>query len=158
MELRSEDLLQIRQEYEKQIVLPTADKIPVKQFFLCPVGLVGAGKSTVVKALSEMLSLVRISSDEVRKFLKEEPHRYEQLMEIIRPLAKKLAEQGYSLTFEIWGQSPYEIWGQSPYLSVLRPSRAGEMGTVTIFICSSTLSGDHYFSVLNEACAYRPLY
>ena len=100
MELKAEDLLRIRQEYQKRIVLPHIDKFPVKQFFLCPVGLVGAGKSTVVKPLSEMLSLVRISSDEIREILKERNVGYEQLMEIVQPLAEEMALQGFSIAFD----------------------------------------------------------
>ncbi|MDE1944098.1 MAG: hypothetical protein KGH97_01205 [Patescibacteria group bacterium] len=47
-----------------------ANRLP-RQVFLAPVGRVGAGKTTVVKPLAERLGLVRISSDEIRKLLKE---------------------------------------------------------------------------------------
>ena len=90
----------IRKKYQKQLMLPPIDKVPVKQFFLCPVGLVGSGKSTVMKPLSEMLSLVRVSSDEIRKILKEWRADYEQLMEIVQPLAEELALQGFSIAFD----------------------------------------------------------
>ena len=100
MKLSGEDFLLIRKKYQKQLMLPPIDKVPVKQFFLCPVGLVGAGKSTVMKPLSEMLSLVRVSSDEIRKILKEWRADYEQLMEIVQPLAEELALQGFSIAFD----------------------------------------------------------
>lgn len=100
MAFDSENLLKIRRQYEKQLFVPPRDRIPTTQFFLCPVGLVGAGKTTVVRPLSEKLGLVRISSDEVRKLLKDGHGQYDQLMEIVRPLAEELAEQGYSLAFD----------------------------------------------------------
>ena len=100
MKLDTKDILLIQQEYKKQLVLPPASKVPVKQFFLCPVGLIGAGKSTVMKPLSEMLSFVRISSDDIRKLLKERGTGYERLMEIVRPLAEELVARGFSIGFD----------------------------------------------------------
>lgn len=100
MEMSSEELLAIRQEYRNGLTLPSPDKLPVKQFFLCPVGQPGAGKTTVVKPLSKMLSLVRISNDEVRKILKDHGYGYGQLKEVALPLAEDLARQGYSLAFD----------------------------------------------------------
>jgi predicted kinase len=100
MELNKETLSLIRQEYQTQLVLPPIDMVPAKQFFLCPVGLVGAGKSTVMGPLSEKLSLVRISSDDVRKILKEWDMGYEQLMEIVQPFAEELAARGFSIGFD----------------------------------------------------------
>lgn len=100
MKLNKEDLLRVRQEYQKRLVLPPNDKVPAKQFFFCPVGLVGAGKTTVVKPLSEILSLVRISSDEIRKILKEREVGYGQLMEIVQPLAEELVLRGFSIAFD----------------------------------------------------------
>ncbi len=100
MELNEEILLRIRREYQKQLVLPPIGKVHATRFFVCSVGLVGAGKSTVMKPLSEMLSLVRISSDEIRKILKERGAGYEQLMEIVQPLAEELAMQGFNIAFD----------------------------------------------------------
>src|SRR3989344_7504565 len=100
MKLSGEDFLLIRKKYQKQLMLPPIDKVPVKQFFLCPVGLVGSGKSTVMKPLSEMLSLVRVSSDEIRKILKEWRVDYGELLEIVQPLAEELALQGFSIAFD----------------------------------------------------------
>lgn len=100
MELNAEDLLLVRQKYQKQLVLPPIDRVPAKQFLLCPVGLVGAGKTTVIRPLSEMLSLVRISSDEIREILKQRNASYGQLMEIVEPLAEELALQGFNIAFD----------------------------------------------------------
>jgi predicted kinase len=100
MNLTLDDIPSIRQEYKNTLILPPKNKISSSQFFLCPVGLVGAGKSTVIKPLSEKLSLVRISSDEVREILKRRNVGYEQLMEIVQPLTGELATQGFSLAFD----------------------------------------------------------
>lgn len=100
MKLDAKDILLIQQEYKKQLALSPVNKVPVKQFFLCPVGLVGAGKSTMMRPLSEMLSFVRISSDDIRELLKEHGADYEHLMEIVRPLAEELAARGFSIGFD----------------------------------------------------------
>ena len=91
-------ILEITVEYEKQIIVPK-DK-PLHQFILCPVGLVGSGKTTVVKPLSEKLNLVRISGDEVRKILKEKGYGYENLNQILRPLLEKYLAEGHSLCID----------------------------------------------------------
>ena len=100
MNLNVEGIVSIREKYKSTLKLPHQNKDASHQFFLCSVGLVGAGKSTVIKPLSEKLSLVRISSDEVRQILKERNVGYEQLMEIVKPLAEELAVQGYNLSFD----------------------------------------------------------
>ncbi|MBU4480038.1 hypothetical protein KKG48_01160, partial [Patescibacteria group bacterium] len=51
--------------FKSQIKIPKNK--PKKQIFFCPVGLVGAGKTTVTKPISKKLGLLRISSDELRK-------------------------------------------------------------------------------------------
>ena len=58
---------EVRAEYEASLKIPRNK--PKKQFFVLPVGLVGAGKTTVMKPLAEKLSLLRISGDEIRKIL-----------------------------------------------------------------------------------------
>ena len=100
MDLTTEDIVSIKEDYKNTLELPIPGDNKLCQFFLCPVGLVGAGKSTVIKPLSKKLSLVRISSDEVRQILKERGAGYNQLLEIVKPLAEALAIQGYSLAFD----------------------------------------------------------
>jgi predicted kinase len=95
-----DEIASLRSEFKKTIAFPPHEVIPKRQFFLCPVGLVGAGKSTVVRPLSERLSLVRISSDELRRMLKEKGLGYESVPEIIAPLAAGIAGQGYSMAFD----------------------------------------------------------
>ena len=82
-------------KYENQIVAP--NKKPRNQFILCPIGLVGAGKTTVVKPLSDKLGLVRISGDEIRELLKEKGHRYDKVQDIATIVAEKYLDEGYSV-------------------------------------------------------------
>lgn len=84
--------------YESTLVLPREK--PALQFMLCPVGLVGAGKTTVLKPLSEKLSLLRLSTDEVRKLLKEHGQGYDAVVDIITSLANKYLDAGYSIAFD----------------------------------------------------------
>ena len=88
----------IASQYEKDLVIPNHK--PKNQFILCAVGLVGAGKTTVVKPLSEKLSLVRISGDEIRKLLKENGYDYEEVQDITDKLVKKYLNQGYSVCID----------------------------------------------------------
>jgi len=75
--------------------------IPDKQFFFCPVGFVGTGKTTVAKPISDRFGLLRISSDELRKILKENNLDFSPLKEIILKIAKEFAERGYSISFDM---------------------------------------------------------
>lgn len=94
----NEEMLALADKYERQLFIP--ENPPVKQFILCPVGLVGAGKTTVVKPLSEKLSLVRISGDEIRKILKESGHTYKYVRDIAELLAQKYLDLGHSLCID----------------------------------------------------------
>ncbi|KKT81208.1 MAG: hypothetical protein A2838_00870 [Candidatus Zambryskibacteria bacterium RIFCSPHIGHO2_01_FULL_46_25] len=91
-----EDIISVlAEQYHKQISIPL-DK-PKHQFILCPVGLVGAGKTTVVKPLSEQLSLIRISGDDIRKLLKNAGHNYDKVQDISTIVTTKYLDQGYSI-------------------------------------------------------------
>ncbi len=59
----------IRRLYTSFLKIP--EKKPLKQILLCPVGLVGAGKTTVLKPMAEKLNLIRVSTDELREMLKK---------------------------------------------------------------------------------------
>ncbi len=89
---------EIIEAYKPQIQIPESK--PEKQFFLCPVGLVGAGKTTVLKPLSEKLNLVRISGDEIRKILKEHGYGYDLTWEIGQKIVTELVRQGYSIAHD----------------------------------------------------------
>lgn len=92
------DFENISQFYEKQLELPSLK--PTHRILLCPVGLIGAGKTTVVKPLSKALSLLRISTDEIRKILKEKGFNYVRTREIAKNLIGKYLKQGYSVAID----------------------------------------------------------
>ncbi len=95
MEKIDQDVLH---DYERTLVIPKNK--PTRQFLLCPVGLVGAGKTTVTKPLAEKLSLVRISGDEIRKLLKAKGVGYDTVFDIAKNLIKKYLESGYSVAID----------------------------------------------------------
>ena len=91
----SEVLEDVAKEYEQTLVIPAHKPSP--QWMLMPVGLVGAGKTTVVKPLTEHFGLIRISADEIRERLKNRGYSYEGLRDMIQELIKKYLGLGYSL-------------------------------------------------------------
>ena len=93
-----EVLEEIAKEYEQSLIIPPSKNNP--QWMLMPVGLIGAGKTTVLKPLSERLGLIRLSSDEVRQKLKERGCSYEGCRDIILQLSKKYLALGYSLAID----------------------------------------------------------
>lgn len=97
-ELSDEAAERVLATYEQTFVFPTVKPRP--QMILCPVGLVGAGKTTVVKPLSEQLSLLRVSTDEIRKILKENGFNYLRTKELALRLIGKYAQQGYSIAID----------------------------------------------------------
>lgn len=96
--------IDLASKYEPQISIP-AHK-PIEQFILCPVGLLGSGKTTVVTPLAQVLSLVRISGDEIRKLQKDNGYGYERTKQISEILAKKYLEEGYSICVDSDCASP----------------------------------------------------
>ena len=85
-------------KYEVSLEIP---KIKLKtQIMICPIGLVGSGKTTVLKPLSKKLSLVRISTDEIRKILKEQGHDYNRAKELVIRLAEKYIKNGHSIAID----------------------------------------------------------
>ena len=91
-------VLEIAELYEKVIIVP--DVKPKRQILLCPVGLIGAGKTTVVKLLSDKLNLVRISNDEIRQILKEKGYNYNRVGEISFLVMEKFLRDGYSAAID----------------------------------------------------------
>ena len=88
----------VASQYENDLVIP--DHKPKNQFILCPVGLVGAGKTTVLKPLSEKLSLVIISGDEIRKLLYDRGLSFNDTWKIRQSLIKKLVLEGYGVAHD----------------------------------------------------------
>lgn len=97
-DLADADLQSILQEVDATLAIP--QNKPAPQLLLCPVGLVGAGKSTVVKPLSDRLDLVRISTDEIRKRLKERGYNYLRTKEIAKILIEKYLDLRYSVAID----------------------------------------------------------
>lgn len=85
-------------EYLKEIELPKEK--PVHKFFLCPIGLVGAGKSTVIKPLSKHFGLARVSGDEIRKQLKEHGYNFVRTKEIASHITQRLLKDGYGIALD----------------------------------------------------------
>lgn len=89
---------EIIKEYERTLVIPQTK--PVKQFVLCPIGLIGTGKTTVVKALAEKLSLLRISNDEIRHILSSKDLPFVDVNKMTISLARKYFAEGYSIAID----------------------------------------------------------
>ena len=93
-----EILEKVFQEYEKTLVIPI-DK-PLPQWILMPVGLMSSGKTTTVTLLADHFKLIRISTDEVRKRLKERGYSYEGCREIVYDMGQKYLKLGYSIAID----------------------------------------------------------
>lgn len=97
--MNSQEIIKISDSYKNNLFLPKNRH--QKQFFFCPVGLVGAGKTTISKPIADILGLVRISSDEVRKLLKESGQDYTHLKEILNKVTIEIVSNGYSVAFDM---------------------------------------------------------
>lgn len=93
-----EILDEITKEYESTLSIPNSK--PSHQWILMPVGLIGAGKTTVVKPLAERLNLIKISTDDIREKLRHRGYSYEGCRDIVQELAKKYLGLGYSIAFD----------------------------------------------------------
>lgn len=89
---------EIKEIYRSQIRIPEVK--PKPQFLLCPVGLVAAGKTTVVKPLAEKLNLVRVSNDEIGQILKQRGFNFQAVKDISYDLIKEFVEKGYSVAID----------------------------------------------------------
>lgn len=105
--LTDTELETILSETEDSLVIP--DSKPKHQILLCPVGLVGAGKTTVVEPLSQRLNLVRISTDEVRKRLKEKGYNLVRTIEIGKKLIERYLQKGYNVAIDADCSGQYEL-------------------------------------------------
>lgn len=107
------NLEHIIEDYEKTLAFP--ENKPKTLFFLCPVGLAGAGKTTVMKKLCERLSLLRISNDEIREAIKD-PKYFELANKISQEVGIKYAKLGYSIGAD--GNST-SIWNNESFNKLL---------------------------------------
>jgi predicted kinase len=85
------------ERYRNEVAVPETKG---KQFLLCPIGIVGAGKTTVLKPLAEKLGLVRISSDEIRKILKESGFNYNKTEDIAFTVARYFIDKEYGIAVD----------------------------------------------------------
>jgi len=93
-----EKIAKIKEIHEKSLWVP--EEKPQKQMLLCVVGLIGGGKTTVLEPLSKRLNLVRMSTDEIRKLLKEHGLGYGSAQEINVDLVRKYLNNGYSVAID----------------------------------------------------------
>lgn len=89
----------VKKEYQESLAIPNFKR--VKQVSLCPVGLVGAGKTTITKPISKRLGLVRVSTDEIRKLLKENGQNYDPVKDIATSIIEGLVQNGHSIAFDM---------------------------------------------------------
>lgn len=85
--------------YVKNTILPKV-KFP-RQFFLCPVGPIGAGKSTTLKKLAKKIPMVIVSADDFRKILKKSGRGYEAAAALTLSAARHFASQGFSVALDM---------------------------------------------------------
>ncbi len=97
-ELSDVDFERIFKETEEELVFP--DKKPDGVFFVAIVGLIGTGKTTIMKEISQRLGLLRICTDDVRWRLFRQGFNFERTREIAGKLAFKYADEGYSIGFD----------------------------------------------------------
>lgn len=94
MILPDEKVPEILKIFTENFILPEKKK---PQCIVCPIGLVGAGKTTVMRPLSERLSLLRISTDELREILQERGFDYDRVWELAMSVGRAYAREGYRI-------------------------------------------------------------
>lgn len=96
-----DEVVRIAGIYEKLLDIPSEKPIP--QFYVVPVGLVGAGKTTVLSPLCKRLHLLRVSGDEIRKVIKDNNSNPDNTWAVGDFIVKKYAAQGYSIAHDTDG-------------------------------------------------------
>lgn len=91
-------IAEIQDQYRKSLSIPSV-KPPV-QCLVCPVGLIGSGKTTVITPIAKQLNLVRVSNDEYRVLLKQNGHGYETIKSFMNTVRIDLIKEGYSLAID----------------------------------------------------------
>ena len=97
-EASREVIAKVRARYRERLVLP--DTKPAKQFLLCPVGLVGAGKSTVIRPLAQKLGIPRVSTDAIREMLKSKGFNYNPARDLAYSIVEELVQAGHSVAVD----------------------------------------------------------
>ncbi len=86
-------LLAIIQEYRSGLVFPAKQQ----PWLLCAIGLVGVGKSTIMKQLCVSFGLVRVVSDDIRSLVGLKGYNYERMNEVFLRLISELLAEGYAV-------------------------------------------------------------
>lgn len=97
-DLDQESFREMAGEYLTRIELPKEKG--KYHYILCAVGLVGSGKTTVMKPLAERLNLARVSGDDVRKLLKDRGYNWQRTTDITLFAIKHLLGRGYSVAVD----------------------------------------------------------
>lgn len=71
-----------------------------------PVGLVGSGKTSVLKPLAERLHLLRVSGDGIRRTIQDNDGDLENTWGIGNLVVARFAERGYSIAHDTDGATP----------------------------------------------------
>jgi predicted kinase len=90
---------QLAAEFYNKLDKPSAMKAK-PQFCICPIGLVGSGKTTVLKKIVEQLPAIRVSADEVREMLGTKGLPFDDAMYIADALCTRLKQEGYNLAHD----------------------------------------------------------
>lgn len=103
------DIGKIQELFESTLEFPEVKPIP--KFYLCPVGLVGSGKSTVMKLLCPRLSVLRIANDDVRKIIGNYDY-FNLAPKITATVGPKYSKLGYSIGIDanasaLWGSEAF---------------------------------------------------
>lgn len=88
----------IKEFYKNKLKYPS--KNPEKQYLLCLIGLVGSGKSTVIKPLCKKLHLLRVAADEIRQLLYEECFNMKRITELTTAVIDECLGAGYSVAID----------------------------------------------------------
>lgn len=94
-----EEFKKLRALYMSQI--EKYDDTPSMQYILCTVGLIGAGKSTVMIPLARKLKIPRISGDEIREMLKKHGYSYKRMREMAYSIVDQLLSEGNSVAIDV---------------------------------------------------------
>lgn len=89
---------EIKNAYLDQVETP--EQKPENQYLLCPIGLVGSGKTTVLTPLAKKLNLVRLSHDDIRKLLHERGYGYEASEQFINEIVEEFLAKGFSVALD----------------------------------------------------------
>ena len=84
-------------------------KIPKKKgkpFIIGTIGLVGSGKTTVIKPIAEHFNLIRFSSDEARHVLKDNNLEYKFIKDLLSHFSKEFLDLGFGLALDADCGSP----------------------------------------------------